>query len=531
MIGRSGEPIQLSDQSASRRHAEIRPSNGSWVLTDLGSSNGTYLNGSRIEGTSLLRHGDQIRVGGTLLVFSGHEDVEAVSGAQRLRDLIDVDPHPPTGGTSILSLVDASQESVILQPPETADAIAAWHVVYRVAETLGKADSADAILERIADILLEHLVFDRMIVMLYDAPGGDLIPHLVRYRGRDKDRRPSLVTSRTIVNHVIQTRGGVLCANALTDDRFRTDDPRESVDRLGFRSILCVPIISGDTVHGILHLDCSMARHTYTQEQLRLLVAIGRLAGMAIDNFRLQESRMKTERLAAAGEAVAFLSHHIRNILQGMQGGAEVVELGMKKENVDAMRSGWALMRRNLDRIYLLAMNMLTFSKDRQPRVELHQLNRIVEDVTALVQGRAAEKHVMLRSELAELPPIPLDPEGVHQVAHNIIINAIDAVSEPGGRVNVRTYYDSDSALVVLAVSDNGPGIPADEQRKVFETFYSSKGHGGTGLGLAAAKKIVEELRGRIEIESAVGGGTTFRVCLPASRIELDDGDKTTAPP
>ena len=530
VIGRSGEPIQLSDQSASRRHAEIRPSNGSWVIADLGSSNGTYLNGQRIVGASPLKHGDQIRVGSTLLVFSGHEGVESVSGAEKLRDLIDLDPSHPTEGTSILSTVDASQESVILQPPETADAIAAWHVLYKVAETLGTTDSADAFLERIADILLEHLVVDRMIVMLCDPPGGELVPQLVRYRGRDKDRRPKLATSQTIINHVMQTRGGVLCANALTDDRFRADDPQDSVHRLGLRSIICVPIISRDTIHGILHLDCSMTRHTYTQEQLRLVVAIGRLAGMAIDNFRFQESRMKTERLAAAGEAVAFLSHHIRNILQGMQGGAEVVELGMKKENVDFMRSGWALMRRNLDRIYLLAMNMLTFSKDRRPRIEAFQLNQIVDDVILLVRARADEKHVTLQAELGELPPIPLDPEGVHQVAHNIVINAIDAVSDRGGRVKVRTHYDSDSGMVVLSISDNGPGIPPDDQGKVFETFYSSKGHGGTGLGLAAARKIVDELRGRIELESAVGKGTTFFVCLPASRVELDDSDKTVAP-
>lgn len=530
VIGRSGEPILLSDQSASRRHAEIRPSNGSWILTDLNSSNGTYLNGQRILDPSPLKHGDQIRVGSTVLVFSGGEDVEAVSGAHRLRDLMDVDGTSATGGTSILTTVDASQESVILQAPETADAIAAWHVVYKVAETLGMTANSDAFLERVADILLEHLVVDRMIVMLYDAPGGELVPHLVRFRGPSKNGRPRLGTSRTIIQHVLQTRGGVLCANALTDDRFRGDDPRDSVHRLGLRSILCVPILSGDVIHGILHLDCSMTRHTYTQEQLRLVVAIGRLAGMAIDNFRLQESRMKTERLAAAGEAVAFLSHHIRNILQGMQGGAEVVELGMKKANVDAMRSGWALVRRNLDRIYLLAMNMLTFSKERRPRIEITSLNQLVQDVLALVQTRADEKHVMLLAELGELPAIPLDPEGVHQVAHNIIINALDAVEAGGGRVNVKTRFDSDTAMAVLSISDNGPGIPPDEQPKVFDTFYSSKGHGGTGLGLAAAKKIVDELRGRIELESTVGEGTTFHVFLPASRVELDDGDKTVAP-
>jgi len=126
---------------------------------------------------------------------------------------------------------------------------------------------------------------------------------------------------------VLKTREGVLCANAMTDDRFSGDSKQDSVHRLGLKSILCVPILVREEIVGLFHLDCSMSRHTYTQEQLRLVVAVGRLAGMAIENLRLQESRVQTERLAAAGETVAYLSHHIRNILQGMQGGADVVEL------------------------------------------------------------------------------------------------------------------------------------------------------------------------------------------------------------
>ena len=148
VIGRSSDQIQLSDHSASRRHAEIRPSNGSWLLIDLNSSNGTYLNGQRVVSPTPLKHGDQIKVGSTLLVFSGKEHVEGFSGAQAIQDLVDLDISNPSGGSSILSAVDASEESVILQPPETADAVAAWNVVYRVAETLGTIESVEAFLGR-----------------------------------------------------------------------------------------------------------------------------------------------------------------------------------------------------------------------------------------------------------------------------------------------------------------------------------------------------------------------------------------------
>ena len=535
VIGRSSDQINLSDHTASRRHAEIRPNNGSWLLLDLNSSNGTYLNGQRVVSPTLLRHGDQIKVGSTLLVFTGQEHVEAFSGPDMIRDLVDFDISPSKGGSSILTKVDASEESVILQPPETADAVVAWNVVYKIADAIGAIESVAAFLERVADILFEHLIVDHLVLLMGADEGSKLTPQVVRYRSRDKERRPKIVTSRTIINHVLKTKEGVLCANAMTDDRFTGESKQDSIHRLGLRSIICVPIIARDKIHGVFHLDCSMSHHTYTQEQLRLAVAIGRLAGMAIENQRLLESRVQTERLAAAGEAVAYLSHHIRNIVQGMQGGAEVVELGMKRQTVETIQSGWAMVRRNLDRIYILAMNMLTFSKDRAPKIEMAQLNKIVEDVIALVQSRGDEHGVMILTDLEEMPAIPLDPEGMHQVAHNIILNAIEAAPATGGRVNISTKYQpqrvgGSEARVTFSIGDNGPGIPPDERDRIFDAFHSSKGHGGTGLGLAAAKKIVSELNGVIEVESVVGEGTTFHVKLPAVHVRLADSDKTHGP-
>lgn len=530
VIGRSSDQIQLTDHSASRQHAEIRPANGSWMLADLNSSNGTYLNGQRIVAPAELKHGDQIKVGSTLLVFSGLQHVESFIGAQMIRDLVDLNMGDPSGGSSILSAVDASEESVILQPPETADAVAAWNVVYEIAEMIGTMESVEAFLQRVADIIFDHLIVDRLVLLMY-TPGTDkLAPQVVRYRSREPGRRPKIVTSQTIINHVLNTKEGVLCANAMTDDRFSTDSKQDSIHRLGLRSIICVPIIARRQIHGIFYLDCSMSHHTYTQEQLRLAVAIGRLAGMAIENLRLLESRVKTERLAAAGETVAYLSHYIRNILQGMQGGADVLELGMRKKSLESAEAGWVLVRRNLDRILVLAMNMLTFSKDRQPRIELAQLSKIVEDVVALAQNRADEKSVMILTDLEEMPPVPLDPEGIHQVVNNILLNAIDAAPEEGGRVNISAGYRSDKEQVIVSIGDNGPGIPPEEQNRIFDAFHSSKGHGGTGLGLAAAKKIIDELNGEIVVESVVDEGTTFHVKLPIKQIQQSDSDETHGP-
>ena len=159
--------------------------------------------------------------------------------------------------------------------------------------------------------------------------------------------------------------------------------------------------------------------------------------------------------------------------------------------------------------------NMLAFSKPREPRLEQLQLNRVVEEVAALVQKEADAKKVVLLTDLeAHAPPIPLDYEGIHQVILNIITNAIDAVEANKGIINVRTQFDPVQRRVILSVADNGPGVPEDMREKVFEPFYSSKGHAGTGLGLAVARKIVGELGGRIDLFDPPDGGAEFRVSL-----------------
>jgi two-component system NtrC family sensor kinase len=528
LIGRTSEQIQLTDNSSSRSHAELRPCNGSWFLVDLGSANGTFLNGRRVTAPIELSDGDQIRIGESVLIFSGQDRVERLVGTEMIRERVDLRMgNGRDAGSSILSTVPSVDEGAVLQAPEAADVSAAWNVVYRVAKMISNVESVDALLNRVADLLFDHLVVDRLVVLLKDGEEKDLIPHVVRYHPEPHAEKPRIVTSRTVIQHVLETRDGVLSADAMNDERFRRQGNHDSIHRLGLRSIICVPILAHDEVLGVIHFDCSMSHNTYTQEQLRLAAAIGTLTGIAVENARLWESRMRTERLAAAGEAVAYLSHRIRNIVQGLRGAADVMEIGITKKDVHVIASGWSIMKRNLERMFHLTTNMLTFSKDRQPSLQPTQVNKIVEEVVQLVKPIADEASLCVRTELGTVPGAHFDPDGIHQVVHNILLNAVEAVARSTGRVEIATAHDVDRCEAVVCISDNGPGIPADRIEKIFDAFTSSKGHSGTGLGLAAAKKIVAEHGGEIEVDSAPGVGTTFRIRLPLSQSTFIDEERT----
>jgi signal transduction histidine kinase len=318
---------------------------------------------------------------------------------------------------------------------------------------------------------------------------------------------------------------GILSSNAMSDKRFTAG---KSVHDYGIRSAICVPIKGRDKILGVIHVDCSVSDQTYSTEQLRLLTAMGYQTGLAVENVWLYESAVQSERLAATGETVAFLSHHIKNILQAMVAGMDVVEMGLKADDMTKAKGAWPIVQRNLGRVNDLILNMLMFSKNRQPLLEHVNINHVLTECIELVTPRADEKGIAVLSDLEELPPIPADLGGLQQAFLNLLTNAVDAVSEHTGVITVSSRYDARHKSVVVAVVDNGSGIPEDKLDQIFTPFFSAKGQQGTGLGLAVAQKVVKEHQGRIEVASKLREGTTFTVTLPA--VHVGKSEDTNAP-
>ena len=144
---------------------------------------------------------------------------------------------------------------------------------------------------------------------------------------------------------------------------------------MGIRSALCVPIKARKLTDknnptetmGVIYIDSSVKNYTYSPDQLRLLTAIGFQAGLAISNAKLFQAGLQAERFAAVGETTAALSHSIKNILQALRGGADVVEIGLRGANLAQVTKGWRIVDRNLEKIYNLTMNLLAYSKPRNP--------------------------------------------------------------------------------------------------------------------------------------------------------------------
>jgi signal transduction histidine kinase len=247
------------------------------------------------------------------------------------------------------------------------------------------------------------------------------------------------------------------------------------------------------------------------------MIAIGHQAALAVEDTTYYSAMVQSERLAAVGQTIATLSHHIKNILQGLRGGSYLVEMGLENEDHAVLQKGWDIVRRNQNKIQSLVMDMLSFSKDREPEFAETDLAGLVADVVETLQQRAAEAGVTIRREVSEgLPHVMLDPEAMSRAILNVLTNALDAVEErPDGVVTITAAVDADATLVRIAVADNGPGMSPETLAEIFNIFVSTKGSRGTGLGLTVSRKILREHGGDIRAASVEGGGSTFTLEFP----------------
>ena len=190
------------------------------------------------------------------------------------------------------------------------------------------------------------------------------------------------------------------------------------------------------------------------------------------------------------------------------------MDMAIEKQDLAYIEKGWPIMRRAIDRIEMLVLNMLAFSRGADIEISPMDLNALVEEVLNTVRARAEHINVHLEFDPAETAIIEADSRGAYRVLLNLITNALDACEANGGTVTVRTYANPGGAYV--EVKDTGCGIPSELMPKLSEAFVSTKGGGGTGLGLACSYKIVHDHGGTISVESEPGKGAIFTVFLPA---------------
>ncbi|XZE22594.1 ATP-binding protein [Pirellulaceae bacterium SH449] len=544
-IGRESQcDIHFSDTETSRNHAEVEFQEGRYLLRDLGSSNGTFVNQERIT-EYVLQHGDRIQIGRQTLLFIHR------SASLGIRPkTIEIVPSVVGDASQIIGRLPTSDEAANDQTADWRSAVipittnesineiapgqekSLWEILYRTSLAVSRTLDIDQLLAQILDLIFQWIKCDRGCIMLTDFETGELRPAC--RKDRKQSRNDRLTISRTILDYVTEQGEGVLTSDAHEDSRWNAS---ASISADGVREAICVPMKGRYDTVGVIYIDTMVTagryaqqpEHVFNQEHLKLLVAIGHQAALAIEDTSFYQNMVQAERLAVMGQTIATLSHHIKNIVQGLKGGGYLVQEGINSQEWGTIQRGWQICAKNQERIEGLVLDMLTMSKDRVPIRKNVEMNQLIGDVVQLAKSRADELQVELQWSPGEPDVVlSLEEEAIHRALLNLVANAIDACRDrKDSAVAVNVFCDTKQ--IRIAVSDNGVGIPLAQQKKVFSMFESNKGSRGTGLGLPVSLKIAEEHGGTIRVQSEEGQGTTFELILPRSEPSpaASDGEKT----
>ncbi|NUM35399.1 MAG: FHA domain-containing protein [Candidatus Brocadiae bacterium] len=669
IVGRGEKcEVQLHDPSISRRHFCITKQDDKYFLQDMGSSNGTLINGKRTLWQEL-NEGDYIVCGSSQLKYIKVKDEQyTVSEDKQETAQVEIAPIAPSSSkatqqikkipstlhieeiSGILAFdqiqqpsIDDTPADILIQkssfePPFSAhkdiERISkALATLYKTSELLHSQIELKKLLESLLEMILSVGNAERGCLLLKSAKDKGL--EIAAYQTVDKTKISMLSISRTIVDMAIDKGLATVSSDAMADKRFIRNE-KASVILHHIRSVMCVPLQGKSGTLGAIYLDSLKTCCAFDNEDLELLTAIGRQAGLAVERTLLQETISRSEqkyrtifqkspfsivvlnkegrfvdinpvgiqdlgiqedkeiidcsimkvfpdakehfqklleqgnsfdlkelhsqdfqannvivnlkgiplfdetgqvegaviisediteakklqaqliqqdKMATVGLLAAGVAHEFNNIVAGMMGFTQLMQLGKKTPEKVA-----EVIVEQCRRARELIERLLNFSRRKDIPREPVQIAYLLEDVLQLVERELTKNNIQVIKNYSKVPSIIAHAGELQQVFLNLVINAVHAMGKDG-TLTVSLWQEKKS--IKISFQDTGIGIPAKNLPRIFEPFFTTKKQKGTGLGLSVSYNIIKSYDGDITLESVEGKGTTFNIELPITEDVL----------
>ena len=550
VVGRKPDKngLSVSDHSISRKHLRIFGTPGDFQVEDMGSGNGTLVNGLPVT-IHGLRDGDLITAGLSTFLFhelsdENHEATPPAAVAtitmDRLRkSLHECLPPHPSALYNKHSSSDANSPTIAL--PNEAQAHPDLEAVYRAAQLIRILDS-DKLYGQILELIFDCVApAERATILMYEKESTTPEFWLSRCRTNRFSQQPAF--SETMARRALQEGEALLINDVAGDGRFAHQD---SIRIQNIRSAMCVPLTTQVDVQAVLYVDSIISEGGFNTGDLRLLSLIGIQVAAALENAHLyehlaaekealavanrklsqtQDKLLASERLSAVGRLAAGVVHDLRSPMTVTMGHAEFLLSLIRKsglaqceeaqfiEGLEAIVKGTVFANEIVEQL-------LQFSRRSPPVTYRVELQDLIKDVLKFLHPELNRMRIQIDFETVETPLFILaDNTQIRQVLVNLILNALQAM-KPGGHLTIRvgqTNLSTAQPMIWFSVTDDGLGLSEAAQRRIFEPFFTTqKGkQNGLGLGLSVTYGVVEAHSGRIAVESKPGKGTTFRVYLP----------------
>ena len=523
-IGRdSTNTVQIAHTSVSRKHAKIILENDHYEIMDMDSHNGTLVNGKPIKSLAL-KHRDKISIGNQGFIFMIASDQSndfpidiSSNGAGNImlndNEIEPSDLYAQMAETASFELFNPTLTDEEFIPDAMRRAHERLALLYKMSEKLRTTDNLEQVLNRGLDLLADAIpAAERSVIMLQAVPSGpfEIMAHKYRTPQENSEAFP---ISKTIVKWVIAEEMAMVSQNVKDDGRFSDS---KSIVIYDLNSIICVPIMIKSKIIGVIYIDSGAKYNPMSQGDLAFAAAVANELALLIENHRLNQINIRNERIAAIGMTITDLAHNIKNLVNINMSAVELMEILFDEMDQKKMKKNWRYIRKGFEQVNQLAVEMLDFAKDNHLDVKSININDLVMSTKDFIEYDLVSDGIELEVELDSKNPVwMMDEKQLQRAIINLIVNSTDALENiEAGKIHIRTQVDENRQLIV-SVSDNGCGIETEKIEKIFSLFYTTKGAGGSGLGLPVVKKFVESMGGKIQVDSGKGSGTAVKMVFP----------------
>ena len=247
----------------------------------------------------------------------------------------------------------------------------------------------------------------------------------------------------------------------------------------------------------------------------------GNIVSVMEMSTNITQIRQLQSQLTSIGLLISSISHGLKGLLNGLDGGIYLVDSGMEKDNPDRLVKGWDIVKRNVGRIRSMVLDILYYAKDREPEWQVLSATNMMEEVYNLTSKKASDLNVDFKVEkCVDNCSFDGDYKAIRTLLVNLVENSLDAcrLDKKKDEHWAKLTVGGDEDNIEFIIEDNGLGMDQETREKAFSLFFSSKGHEGTGLGLFISNKIAQSHGGGIKIKSEEGVGTKFSVLLPRTQ-------------
>ncbi|MFZ2656185.1 MAG: ATP-binding protein [Victivallales bacterium] len=523
-IGRSSEAdLQVHDTLISRTHTRLSFEGGNWYIEDLNSTNGTWMVGQKVSKKALLPLKTSVRIGNTIFelynLYAARDETQSfsipfVSYRIQPETLTSTSGNKPSMPVQIDPMRIAREENKRLS------------AIYKFQNLIASIFNEHELCPKILSAISTIIHSDKSFLLVYNLNSGNFEAVAGRTGDAPMDPPDSSSIRKVIVDFVKENREAVLSTE--TDKAKLVKVGGSGASGGMTENTMCVPMLGKQQLNGMIYLTMSHDKEQYTEDDLKLLTVIGHTAGMALENSRLIEFNLRNERLVATGTTAAHLSHYIKNILAGLDGSLNLLKMGIDEKDFGLANESLHILAKNHRRLGNLVLDLLNLTSEQKLNMKIQDVKPVLEDVNELLGPQLKQDGITLlfTKEIMELPLFAeVDARGIHRVLLNLILNAEHAIQEKRetldqkdiGNITVNATFTQDKESIVFTITDDGIGIKPQTADKIFDLFVSSKGAGGTGLGLTVSKRIIEGHGGTIFATGEEGKGCVMTFTIPVS--------------